>query len=245
MLRAMRSLPVGVAVAMLAVSPGPATADEFDRYRELVDNYKNYTMAQRDEAIGRLETLRTADVEKSYLLGMLNVIQGMQSMVSMARRGPDRPRIEDVLRDPTVQKYFASAEHHYTVVERSQPGYKHIYCKLAELYRFASDEKGLEKTTIAVGRAVQNERTRQCKGLLEDIAEQYASRGRAHVSRTIYRAAIESWSPYPTYMLEALGDIEDVLANRPLARSWWERCIKEAETGERQARCQKKLDERT
>ncbi len=234
-----------LAVAIALVAPvRPAGADSFDRYRDMIDNYQQYNPGQRGEAIAELEKIQTKDVEKDYLLGMLNFLQGTDSMVALARSKPQQPPMEEIVGDPSVQKYYQAAERAYDRVEASHPGYQYIYCKYVELYRFSLNQKGLEKTTLALGKAENNDRTAECKDLLENTAEQFASRGKVQISRAIFHAAIQSWMPYPKYMLEAMGDIENVLDKRAQAKVWWQRCVAEADGKERQTRCQEKLQGR-
>ena len=230
-----------VAVILPSLSQ-TAKADPFDRYREFIDNFKAYDIYQREDAINELEKYTTSDIEKKYLLGMLYFIQALETMTSIARSKPYRPKFEKVLKDSTVQKYFGLSEKNYDAVENENPGYKYIYCKYVELYRYSLNEEGLKKIVAKVGEVEENERTQQCKDMIAYVAKDFAKRGRLNISRTILDSAINSWPSYPKYMNEAMGDIEIALENHKQAMVWWERCVEEAEDEERRQRCLKKID---
>ncbi len=218
-----------------------ARADQFDRYREHIDNYQKYTHDQREHTIQELAAMKTPDIERNYLLGMLYVLQGVDSMTSYAQSKKEKPRAEEVLKEPVIHNYFEKAKQNYDTVEQTNPGYKYIYCKYAELYRYSFNESGLRKVTSQVGRASQSESTTQCKSAIEDIAEGFASHGYANISQVIYEEAVKNWKPYPKYMLEALGDIANVQNSTSQSKFWWKRCMDEAENNDRKIRCQEKL----
>lgn len=219
-----------------------AQADSFDKYRMIIDNYHTYNVGDISKAIIDFEKEESADVEKNYLLGMLYFIRGFVNLREIGRSSPVKIRVEDALENNSVQSDFRYAEDNYDLVEQREPGYKLIYCKYAELYRYSFNGEGLDKITRKVGRVPQNERTQQCKASLEDIAEGYARYGYANLSRVIYKAAVLTWNPYPKYMLEAIGDIEDVRDNEKEAKMWWKRCVQEADTPARKERCLRKVN---
>ncbi len=236
-----RLIAIAMIVSSVILMPSLSSADQFDHYRKYIDNSQNYSLDQRDRSIQELEALKTADIEKNYLLGMLYLLQGIESMKASAQAKKDKPRAEDILKEPAIRRYFEKAEQNYDTVEKTNPGYKYIYCKYAELYRYSFNEDGLRRVTNRVGMVVQNERVEQCKGAIENIAEGYATYGYANLSKVIYEEAVRSWQSYPKYMLEALGDIENVRNNPAQAKYWWKRCDEEAEKSDRKKRCQDKF----
>lgn len=174
---------------------------------------------------------------------MLYFIQGIETMKRIARQQKTKPKIKDVLKDSTVQRYLQNAEANYDAVERTSPGYKYIYCKYGELYRYTFNKDGLKRVTNRVGTAVQNDRVLQCRAMLESAAEQftrYGDRG-LEMAKVIFEEAIKTWRPYPEYMLEPLGDIERLQNNDKRAFYWWSRCAKEVEVSEIKQRCQEKI----
>ncbi|HEX20644.1 MAG TPA: hypothetical protein ENG78_07495 [Acidiferrobacteraceae bacterium] len=219
------------------VLPRGASADQFDRYRNIIDNYHKYTLQKRETAIVGLEATRTSSVEKRYLLGMLYFIQGVERMKIVARAQTQKPKVEVVLKEKTVQAYFQKAKANYDAVESKSPGYKYIYCKYGELYRYSFNEDGLRKVTNRIGNTTQNNRTKQCKAMLENTAEQFARYGHANLSKVIYEEAVRNWRAYPKYMLEALGDIANATKDKTKALYWWNRCVTEAERSRRKQRC--------
>jgi len=228
-------------VFMFTFIPLLTYADQFDRYRDYIDNYPNYTHDQREASIQSLEKMKTTDIEKNYLLGMLYFIQGVDAMTSSAQSKKEKPKAEDILKEPVVRGYFEKSQWDYEAVEKAHPGYKYIYCKFAELYRYSFNAEGLRKVTSLVGKINQNDRVSQCKSSIEDIAEGFASHGYANLSKAIYEEAVKSWNPYPKYMLEALGDIANVQKDTVQSKYWWKRCMDEAEKLDRKKRCENKL----
>ncbi|MDX1487798.1 MAG: hypothetical protein R3268_06330 [Acidiferrobacterales bacterium] len=223
--------------------PLGVSAGEFDRYKQIIDNFQNYPMQERETALTELEAMKTSDIEKKYLLGMLYFIQGIERMKQIARQQKTKPKIADVLKDSTVQRYLQNAEANYDAVERTSPGYKYIYCKYGELYRYTFNKDGLKRVTNRVGNAVQNDRVLQCKAMLESAAAQftrYGDRG-LEMAKVIFEEAIKTWRPYPKYMLEPLGDIEQLQNNGKRALYWWRRCVEEVEVSEIKQRCQEKI----
>jgi hypothetical protein len=237
-----RVLTVCFTILSLALLPGLTYADQFDRFREYIDNYQSYSPNQRRQAIQDLEKLKTADIEKNYLLGMLYMLQGVDAMTSYAQSKREKPRAEEVLKEPSIRNYFEKAKQNYDTVEKAKPGYKYIYCKYAELYRYSFNGAGLRNVTSQIGQTGQSESTTQCKSAIEDIAEGFASHGYADISRIIFEEAVKNWKPYPKYMLEALGDIANVQNNPGQSKLWWKRCVDEAEKDDRKKRCQEKLN---
>lgn len=216
-------------------------ADEFDKYRNVIDNYPSFTFEQREASISELEGSTTPDtVEKDYLLGMLSFIQGIDLMQKIAKSKPKQLAIKEVVADKEVSRYLNKAEGYYDKVNMAHPGYKYIYCKYGELYRYSANGEGLERITKEVGGIQENDRLKQCKALLEDIAEMSANYGQLLTSINIYKAAVSTWKDYPKYMLEAIGGLENALHNRAEAKIWWKRCKAEA-TGERKSRCSSNL----
>jgi hypothetical protein len=229
-------------MSLLFISiPILSRADQFDHYREYIDNYQKYTSYQREQSIRKLEAMKTTDIERNYLLGMLYMLQGIDSMTSFAQSKQEKPKAEEVLKEPVVRNYFEKAQQNYDAVEKAHPGYKFIYCKYAELYRYSFNDAGLRKVTSRIGSTSQSESTAQCKSAIEDIAEGFASHGYANISKVIYEEAVKNWKPYPKYMLEALGDIANVQNNPSQSKYWWKRCVDEAEKDDRKIRCQEKL----
>lgn len=226
-----------ILVIVVLVLPLRAPADEFDQYRQIIDNFYKYPAQERETAITELERTKASSIEKDYLLGMLYFIQGIELMKTIARAQEKKPKAEEVLKDKTVQEYFRKAKAKYDGVESKSPGYKYIYCKYGELYRYSFDQDGLRRVTNHVGHATENDRLRQCKNMLENAAEQFVRYGYARLSKVIYEEAVKTWRPYPIYMLEALGDIEQVQQNKTKALYWWKRCVAEAESSERKQRC--------
>ncbi len=236
-----KTLTVAFITLSLSMLPVLIYADQFDPYREYIDNYKNYSSTQREKAIQDLESLMTTDIEKNYLLGMLYFLQGVDAMTKSAQAKKEKPKAEEVLKEPTVRNYFEKSQRNYEAVEKAQPGYKYIYCKFAELYRYSFNIEGLRQVTSRVGKTNQNERISQCKSSIEDVAEGFASHGYANISQAIYEEAVKSWTPYPKYMLEALGDIANVQKDPSRSKFWWKRCVDEAEKVDRKKRCEDKL----
>lgn len=228
---------LGVLAIAVLVLPLVASADQFDRYRHVIDRFHEYPVQERETTIAELEGTKTSSIEKNYLLGMLYFIQGVERMKTIARAQEKKPRVEEVLKDKTVQGYFQKAEANYDAVQSTSPGYKYIYCKYGELYRYSFNEDGLRKVTRQVGRADQNDRLEQCKAMLEDVAEGFVRYGYVGLSKVIYEEAVRTWRPYSIYMLEALGDIEQVQKNKAKAVYWWKRCVAEARSTERKQRC--------
>jgi hypothetical protein len=232
-------------IAVISLSficiPILSRADQFDRYREYIDNYQKYTYDQREQSIRELEAMKTGDIEKNYLLGMLYMLQGVDSMTSYAQSKKEKPKAEAVLKEPVVRTYFEKAQQNYDIVEKANPGYKYIYCKYAELYRYSFNEDGLKQVTSRIGIPSQSESATQCKSAIEDVAEGFAIHGYANISKVIYEEAVKNWKPYPKYMLEALGDIANVQNDPSQSKFWWKRCVDEAEKDDRKIRCQEKL----
>lgn len=214
-------------------------ADGYDEYRNIIDNYPSFTFEQRQLSITELEKSKQQDVEKYYILGMLYFIQSIDVMQKAAQSKSEKPKIEDVVSEESVSIYLNKTEENYNRVNIEHPGYKFIYCKYAELYWYSINAKGLERITKEVGGAGNNEQMDQCKSVLEDVAEKLASKGYAAISKTIYKTAVSNWSSYPKYMLEAIGDIENISNNINEAVVWWKRCASEA-TGDRKKRCTSK-----
>lgn len=217
-----------------------AFADQFDSFRKVIDCFECYSLEQREMAIRDLEAMPVSDVEQKYLLGMLYFMQAVETAKTRAQSMAQKPRIQEVMSEPDVRDLFQKSEANYDAVEKESAGYKYIYCKYGELYRYWHNERGLRRTTVLIGRTKQNERTQQCKNMLEDVAEKYAQHGFADLSKAIYEEAVRQWKPYPVYMLEALGDIEQALKNKKQAAYWWGRCVKETDSSESRERCEKK-----
>lgn len=230
-----------IVVLGVLVLPRDTSADQFDRFRNVIDNYHKYSLQKRETVITELEATKTSSIEKKYLLGMLYFIQGTERMKVVARAKKKKPKVEEVLRDKTIQAYFQKAKANYDVVESRSPGYKYIYCKYGELYRYSFNENGLRKVARLIGKAAQNDRTKQCKAMLENAAEQFARYGHANLSKVIYEEAVKNWRGYPKYMIEALGDIAKARKDKTKSRYWWNRCVKEAERSERKKRCVTKI----
>lgn len=221
----------------------PALAvDQFEEYRNYIDNYPEYSTLQIDNAINGLKSVNSEDIEKDYLLGMLHFIQGFNRMRELALSSTNRPKPADLLKDITVQHHYHSAEEYYNAVENRTSGYKYLYCKYVELYRYSFNKEGLKRVTKLVGKSPENERLTSCKGILEDTAELMAQKGYADISKAIYEEAVVSWPQYPKYMLEALGDIERVHNNQGKASYWWKRCLDEALNSDRKNRCSDKIN---
>ena len=230
-----------ITVALMLFAPVAAQADQFDNYREQVDNYQRYSHAQRDHAIDELEQAQTTDIEKNYLLGMLYFLQGFEAMKDAVRASKKKPRIEDVRKLPEVRRYLDRSEQNYEIVERAQPGYKYVYCKFAELYGRTFNGEGMETLTYRVGKADKNERVAQCQSAIEDTAETFIRYGHEDDAGIIYAAAVKSWNPYPKYMLAALGDIANNHGNADQARAWWKRCVNEADQAGLKQHCVEQL----
>lgn len=226
------------ALIFLYFASSSAFADQFDSYRKPIDCIDCYTFTQREKAIHDLENMSSKDVERNYLLGMLYFIQAVEAAKTSAQSKAKKPRIDEVMAEPPVRHLFEASEANYDAVERASPGYKFIYCKYGELYRFWHNERGLRRTTVLVGRAKPNANIQQCKGMLEDAAEAYTQYD-VTTSKAIYEEAVREWKPYPPYMLEALGDIEEFQKNEKQAVTWWSRCVNEA-APEAKARCEEK-----
>lgn len=216
-----------------------APADLYATYRDVIDNYAEHNEVEIDASINSLSGVKTNDVEKDYLLGMLYFIRGFNHLNKLGSSGTVKT-IADGMKNESVARDFQQAENNYLAVEESIPGYKYIYCKLAEMYRYSLNENGLRNVTLKVGSAKPNERTNQCKVALEDFAEQFAQNGYASYSMVIYKAAIDGWKPYPKYMLQAVGDIENALGHKEQALIWWQRCAQEVKNPEFKKSCQSK-----
>ncbi|MEE8580912.1 MAG: hypothetical protein V3T33_04905 [Myxococcota bacterium] len=197
----------------------------FQAYRDVIDDTEA-TVEALGKAIAELETLESKQIEKSYLLGMLHLRQALLSQKSTG---------------DAAASEFAASKRHYDSVERREPGYKYIYCKHAELYLYTRNDAGLVSIARRLGAVSANERTRECKNALEQMAKRIASSGGGSVAKGIYRAALDAWRPYPAQLAERLGDLEDADGNRAEAQRWWRACAeKTSETG-RAALCRKKL----
>lgn len=215
-------------------------ADDFDGFRKYIDNYEAYSHEQRESSIQQLERMKSSNVEKNYLLGMLYFLQGVDSINLIAQSKKEKLNVNEVINETQVHEYFVKSQQQYEIVEKAHPGYKFIYCKFAELYRFSFNAEGLRQVTSRAGQVKQEENVTQCKNSLEDIAEGFAQRGYLKLSQSIYEEAIKTWKPYPKYMLEALGDIEKTHNDLVRAKSWWKRCIDEADSSGKK-RCAEKI----
>jgi hypothetical protein len=222
------------------IQPLEVKADQFEPYRKYIDDFPSYSAIERERAIEELTLIVSEDVEKDYLLGMLHFIQGFEGVKTFARAQKEKPKAEDVLKDIAVQKSFRASESYYDAVESRSPGYKYIYCKYAELYRASFDGEGLKRITKRIGHAPQSENIKECKNLMEDFAESLARYGYTNLSKIIYEEAVNSWNEYPEYMLEALGDIENIFQNNRRATYWWKRCVSESKSAERKQGCLEK-----
>lgn len=221
--------------------PGFVIADQFDEFRKYIDEYQKFTFEEREAAIAELGSIQTEDLEKHYLLGMLNFIQGFQKMLIEASARSVKPKPQEMLQIQGIRNYFRMAEKNYDIVEARSQGYKYIYCKYTELYRYSFNENGLRKITRKLGKIYLNQQAGQCKNLLEDVAQHFAAIGYARLSKAIYEEAVAEWKSHPKYMLEALGDIEKALKNDEKAAHWWSRCMAEAERDDRKDRCAAKI----
>lgn len=227
---------------LLGLLSSPAFADSFDRYREVIDNYRNYDEPERARTIKELQDLKTKDIEKNYLLGMLYYIQGFDSAMSIAKNSPKKPRLEEVVKVASVKKDFDLSEKNYDIVQKARPGYKYIYCKYVELFRVTLNGEGLKKVTLAIGKEGKSEATDQCRTLLENIAQFFATRGYGDITTTILHAAVTSWEDYPKYMLGGLGDAAQQKGKTREAKKWWQRCVKEAKRKDLRQYCKGQLE---
>lgn len=232
---------------LLLVGAVHADTDEYAQYREQIDNYQAHNSMERDRVIQELENKPSSDVERDYLLGMLNYLQIRDAMRLFAKKSKTKPTIAEAARDPVASGYIRQAKHYYDEVEQRSPGYKYIYCKYGELYRDTYDIEGLRATVTKMGRAHPNKRLTECKKMLENTAVQYAQynspQGDA-VVQAIFEEMTLSWPEYPKYILEPLGDIAQFQNDVPTNRKsyyWWDRCAHEVEDGEIKQRCLDKL----
>lgn len=46
-------------------SPLGVSAGEFDRYKQIIDNFQSYPMQERETALTELEAMKTSDIEKN------------------------------------------------------------------------------------------------------------------------------------------------------------------------------------
>ena len=231
-----------VALLVFSTPLHSANAPDFSEFQTVVDNYNDYSLEQRDSAIKKLQALKTDSLEKNYVLGMLNFIQGFDTMRTIARFYSSKPSFEEVLAKPKVKNYFNKAEKYYKLVAEKNPDYKHNYCKLAEVYSYAFNEKGIVAITRQVGEAPQTANIETCKKSIQKYALNFSNKGYAKLTKQVYITAIKYWQPYPDYMPEAIGDIEYKFGNPQNARSWWIRCVNEAST-QRLNRCKHKLQQ--
>jgi len=216
------------------------TADPLQPFRAMTEARRTMAPAQLDEAIGKLEQIRVDDVEKPYLLGMLHFMRAF-TRLSEKGRSAVKMTADEAARDPAIQADFQKAKTYYDAVEKARPAYKFIYCRYAELYQYSFDRKGMSDLANRLAAAPPDEQTTQCKKFLTDVADEYGAQGYAPYASNIYRAIVASWKPFPEYMLEAIGDAEEINRNKKQARLWWKRCATESSTKDRRDRCQSKL----
>lgn len=223
-----------------------ADSNKLHDYQIYIDNYQNYSLAERDRAIQEIIGLPTKDIEKNYLLGMLYYIQSIDEMNRIKSGSEKKLKITQVVEDKTVSKYILNAKMQYDQVESSSPGYKYIYCKYGELYRDTYNIQGLRETVRKVGSSKVNPRSAECKDMLENIAIQYSQYGEMGelVTQAIFEEMTKSWDDYPKYILEPLGDIaqfQNNTTNNKLSHYWWNRCVSEVVEVEIRDRCAIKL----
>ncbi len=241
-----RNFLLAPALAFSFVGVVQADADGYEKYREYINNYQRHVSAERDLAIEELERKPSSDIERDYLLGMLNYLQAREAMKLSANKSKTKPTIAEAVRDPVASRYIRQAKHYYDEVEERSPGYKYIYCKYGELYRDTYDIEGLRATVRKVGRAHPDKRVTECKKMLEDSAIQYAQYGPMGdaVVQAIFEEMTLSWPDYPKYILEPLGDIaqfQNNVATNKKSAYWWNRCTHEVQEEEIKDRCIDKL----
>lgn len=243
----MRMIRFLIIVMLSGAACAHADPDRYAPYREQIDNYQKYTVAERDRAIAELQRKPSSDVERDYLLGMLNYLQARAAMTRFAESRTTRPTMAEAAQSPVAAKYIRRAKHDYDEVEKRSPGYKYIYCKYGELYRDTYDIAGLRATVRKVGRAHPSKRLAECKSMLEGVARQYARLGNPAgdaVVQGILEEITLSWRDYPKYILEPLGDIAQLQNDSPTnkkSRYWWNRCAREVKDKEIRQRCLDKL----
>jgi hypothetical protein len=222
---------------MSLVSVPNSYADEFEPFRRIIDSNEKHSIEEIQKQILLIQKTNGNEVEKLYNLGMLEMIAYFKNAMIIMKQNPKfNP---DTLKDnPKLSSHYISAVTAYKEVERLKPGHKRIYCKLVELMAYGFDKKGFSWVTRKIGSSGSSSKDiSECKTLVEDRAEMFVNKGLFDISIEIYSAAVETWTPYPEYMLEALGDLEAEKKNRAAANRWLLRCVAEAKNDERKARC--------
>jgi len=209
------------------------TIDNLKPFRELVDHHEKYQIADLDRGITDLKSLQSDEIEKPYLLGMLYLIRAVAVSV---KRGA-----KDHLKDADIQEDFRQSKANFDSVEAREPGYRYVYCKYAELYRYSLDEAGMRMLIHKLASNSSSVFVKECRAQIEDTGQLYASSGLLGEAKNIYAAIVNEWKPYPEYTLEALGDIEKALGHMDSAKEWWLRCVNEVQDRTRVQRCRDKL----
>ncbi len=219
----------------------PAAEIDWHKYRDAVDNARNYDFNQRDEIIGQLDAITTDSIDKPYLLGMLYFIQAVDAVRIVSQNTEPRPTPEQVLATPEVIQYFDLAEQSYDQVEAKTPGYRYLYCRYADLYRYRLDKHGFNKVVRLLKDASPSDENRQCRKFVEDVAAHFFTEGMLDMAQAIYRSTIKHWGDRPTYMLERMGDIENQLGEEAIAKEWWQQCQMETDDEALKKRCTLKI----